>query len=359
MDSELPKRLYEEGAEPLGDKINKCARMSILTELAKNIESEYNEVKRLPLFAHIIAIHKNRLHFSAKMMHTLLTRQLITTKKHELWFVFARRPLRFSLQEFHAVTGLKCIDDGNCDLNTWVDDGGFWSRLLKNRGLISLETIRKKHVFEANKWTRVDRLRLVFVCLTALLMAVDEKTWLCHNYIKSSWTLTRCSNWTGAARAGFEDIIKLEKALVNQGVVYSYISSTRNMNVIDSQEFERKPVKTTPAPVVPSAGTNSEVVHNDGVESGEVFKTPCGEQTTSSGSRTRKRKVIDKGAEARKKRLLFERSIANAEQGSQSFMRGLLEDYEKRLTKQSDEKYEKFVCLMYCRMMLVVITLCV
>uniref|UniRef100_A0A1J3D4G3 DUF1985 domain-containing protein n=1 Tax=Noccaea caerulescens TaxID=107243 RepID=A0A1J3D4G3_NOCCA len=305
MDSDLPKRLFEEGAEPLGDKINKCARMSILKVLANNIASEYAEVKRDPLFANIMAIHENRLHFSAKMVHSFLTRQLVTAKKHELWFVFARRPLRFSLQEFHAVTGLKCIDDGNSDLNNWVDDGGFWSRLLKSRGKISLEMIRKKHIKEANKWTRLDRLRLVYFCVAGLLMAVDEKTWVSHDYIKlimdfdklraypwglrcfdhlvkgvikarselsnpisyvlegfayalQIWIMEaipdcgillgkklnaadhifpRCANWSGAARAGFVEIINLENAVLKTGLVYCYISSAGNMDVIDSAEF--------------------------------------------------------------------------------------------------------------------------
>ncbi|CAA7041887.1 unnamed protein product [Microthlaspi erraticum] len=114
MDSELPKRLFEEGAEPLAEKINKCARMSILNVLA--------------------------------------TRTGFISLQN--W-----RPLRFSMQEYHAVTGLKCIDDGNYNLDEWVDDGGFWSRLLKSHGLISIETIRKKHVFERKnhlfKWTDV------------------------------------------------------------------------------------------------------------------------------------------------------------------------------------------------------------
>uniref|UniRef100_A0A1J3JEJ5 DUF1985 domain-containing protein n=1 Tax=Noccaea caerulescens TaxID=107243 RepID=A0A1J3JEJ5_NOCCA len=192
------------------------------------------------------------------------------------------RPLRFSIQEFHAVTGLKCIDEGNYDLKNWVDDGGFWSRLLKTRGKISLEMIRTKLIKEANKWTRVDRLRLVYFCVAAgLLMAIDEKTWVSHDYIKlimdydklraypwglhcfdhlvegvvkaksdlsnpksyvlqgfshalQIWIMEaipdcgvllgkklnavehvfpRCSNWTGAARAGFSEIINLEKAV--------------------------------------------------------------------------------------------------------------------------------------------------
>ncbi|CAA7024908.1 unnamed protein product [Microthlaspi erraticum] len=304
------------------------------------------------------------LYFSAKLVHNVLTRQLVTAKNHELWFVFERRPLRFSLQKFHAVTGLNCKDDGNYDLNEWVDDGGFWSRLLKSHGLISIETIRKKHVFEANKWTRVDRLRLVYLCLAALLMAVDEKSWVSHDYIKVIMDFDKMFKLDRGCKG------ELENVLVNKRHLYSYISSTGNMDVMVDQDFARndemreervdrmeklisenknwsscswefeEPVETTRS-AVPSARTESDVVHNEGVETGEVLRTTCGEATTSSGSRTGKRKVVDKGAEARKKRLLFHRSVANAEEGSESSMRALFDDYEKRMTNQSDEKYEK------------------
>ena len=38
----------------------------------------------------------------------MLCRQLHTTNNDELWFVFGGQPLRFSLTEFHEVTGLDC-----------------------------------------------------------------------------------------------------------------------------------------------------------------------------------------------------------------------------------------------------------
>ncbi|CAA7017799.1 unnamed protein product [Microthlaspi erraticum] len=344
--------------------------MSILTDLANGVKAEYTEVKRDPLFAKIIAIHENRLHFSAKLVHSFMTRQLVTAKKHELWFVFARRPLRFSLQEFHAVTGLKCVADGNSEETNWVDDGGFWNTMLKTRGKISFETIRKKHLQEANTWTRVDRLRLVYFCVVGLLMAIDEKSFVSHEYIRRIMDIDKLRAYPWGLRSfdhlvdgvikarsdlskpsyvlqGFQEIIDLEKTLRKNGLVlYSFISATGNMDVIRDQDFVRtdemrdervdrmeqlisqnhdwskrlweaeEPVDTAHAPapapasapaIAPAsaAQTESEVVHNEGGESTEDFRTPCGEVTSSSGSRTRKRKVIDKGAEERKKQLLF------------------------------------------------------
>lgn len=105
-----------------------------------------------------------------------MCKQLFIAKKHELWFEFAGRPLRFSLQEFHAVTGLKCSKEVNCDFEKWEDDRGFWSKLLKRRGKISLQSINLQHLKQCHKWSHVDRIRLIYLSvISSVLMAMDEK----------------------------------------------------------------------------------------------------------------------------------------------------------------------------------------
>uniref|UniRef100_A0A0D3C9Q4 DUF1985 domain-containing protein n=1 Tax=Brassica oleracea var. oleracea TaxID=109376 RepID=A0A0D3C9Q4_BRAOL len=108
MELELPKRLYAEGLEPQVKKINNCCRTKLIRDLKKAMSAEYNDdVKIDPVFKHIMAIAENKLKFSGKLVDSFLCKQLITSKMHEKGFVFARTPLRFSLQEYHAVTGLK------------------------------------------------------------------------------------------------------------------------------------------------------------------------------------------------------------------------------------------------------------
>ena len=75
-------------------------------------------MKSDPQFAHVFAIFESRLGYSARTVHSLMCRQLVTRKKHELWFVFGNKPLRFSMQEFYAVTGLKYEDDFRHDLDS-------------------------------------------------------------------------------------------------------------------------------------------------------------------------------------------------------------------------------------------------
>ncbi|WZZ61188.1 hypothetical protein YC2023_061295 [Brassica napus] len=45
---------------------------------------------------------------STKLIGCLLSRQLVTARRHEFWFTFGPDPLRSSLDEFRDVTGLNC-----------------------------------------------------------------------------------------------------------------------------------------------------------------------------------------------------------------------------------------------------------
>ena len=182
---QLPKCLFKEGTETQVEKVNNSCRTSILAKVAKYCPDEYKEVSEDPLFAQIVAIHVHKLQFSARAIHTFVCKQLLSAKRYELWFHYARRPLRFSMQEFYAITGLKYNDEPDLEIDDWEYDGGFWSKLLRRQKNISVQQIRKVHVKLCNTWSRVDRLRLVYLCVIAgILMAKDEKVWIPYKYIK-------------------------------------------------------------------------------------------------------------------------------------------------------------------------------
>ena len=136
MELELPNRLYGEGLEPQVKKINNSCRLKLLELLKEKMEPEFDEVMKDPIFSQIMVIQKNDLKFSARLVHSFLCKELMTSKRHEKWFTFARRPLRFGLQEYHAVTGLKVKRENNSGLVTWKDDNGFWSKQIKTNGKI-------------------------------------------------------------------------------------------------------------------------------------------------------------------------------------------------------------------------------
>ncbi|KAF3547385.1 hypothetical protein DY000_02006651 [Brassica cretica] len=155
--------------------------MELLRILKEAMSEEYGEVKRDPVFTHIMDLQSNRLKLSWKLVHSHLCKELITSKR----FVFTRTPLRFSLQKYPDVTGLKISRESSSDVVKWKDDGGFWSKLLKVGGKITLKSIRKVHLQKVHNWTRLDRLRLIYLCvIMGMVMGKDEKVNIPHMYIK-------------------------------------------------------------------------------------------------------------------------------------------------------------------------------
>ncbi|KAF8113507.1 hypothetical protein N665_0049s0023 [Sinapis alba] len=182
MDSELPKRLFVPGSEPEVSHINNYCRLTILDKLESRFENEYKEVKKDPVFSQILTFHDNKLNYSERMIHNILVRQLETDKRHELWFEFARRPLRFSMQEYHAVTGL----------NFEVDDGGFWSKLLKRQENIILEKIWADYIDGVDDWRRIDGFRLIYLCvIVGVVLARGDKVVIPLEYIKVVMDMTK------------------------------------------------------------------------------------------------------------------------------------------------------------------------
>nr|ABD65088.1 hypothetical protein 27.t00109 [Brassica oleracea] len=196
MELELPNRLYGEGLEPQVKKINNSCRLKLLELLKEKMEPEFDEVMKDPIFSQIMVIQKNDLKFSARLVHSFLCKELMTSKRHEKWFTFARRPLRFGLQEYYAVTGLKVKRENNSGLVTWKDDDGFWSKQIKTNGKINLQIIKKKHLEESNTWTRVDRVRLIYLCIImGVVMGKDEKVNIPHQYMKLAMDLEKLQNY--------------------------------------------------------------------------------------------------------------------------------------------------------------------
>uniref|UniRef100_A0A0D3CFS1 Agenet domain-containing protein n=1 Tax=Brassica oleracea var. oleracea TaxID=109376 RepID=A0A0D3CFS1_BRAOL len=94
---------------------------------------------------------------SGKTVYGILTRSIVTVKKNEAWFHFAGQPMKFSIREFHMVTGLKCNGDVEGPRGEYEWD------LLKGR------THKLSDVLNQLKKTRVDASD-ERVCLAMLLL---------------------------------------------------------------------------------------------------------------------------------------------------------------------------------------------
>ncbi|KAG2253510.1 hypothetical protein Bca4012_101213 [Brassica carinata] len=229
MELELPKRVYAEGLEPQVKKINNCCRMELIRDLKKTMSAEYDDVKIDPV-KHIMAIAENKLKFSGKLVDSFLCKQLITSKMHEKWFVFARNTLRFSLQEYHAVTGLKISLESSCDVVKWKNDGGFWSELLRTGGKITLQSIKKVHLKEVHSWSRRDRMRLIYLCvIMGVVMGRDEKVNIPHMYIKLVMDLDKLRNFHWGLHSYDFLLSSIEKARKKLGKKNRYISRVSPM----------------------------------------------------------------------------------------------------------------------------------
>uniref|UniRef100_A0A0D2ZS94 DUF1985 domain-containing protein n=1 Tax=Brassica oleracea var. oleracea TaxID=109376 RepID=A0A0D2ZS94_BRAOL len=219
MELELPKRLYAEGSEPRVKKINNSCRMELIRDLKKAMCAEYDDVKRDHVFTHIMAIAENDLKFSGKLVDSFICRLLITSKLHEKWFVFARTPLRFSLQKYHAVTGLKITRETNSDVVKWKNDGVF--------GVTYCTQTRKKlgkkesYIFEG----------FSYALLIWIMEVIPDFAEILGRRVSDSFKGPRCGNWKGVAKVSYEDIIELEDSLTKKDNFFSVISVTGNGDV--------------------------------------------------------------------------------------------------------------------------------
>ncbi|KAF8100702.1 hypothetical protein N665_0218s0040 [Sinapis alba] len=99
----LPELKYQIGSEPR-------QKMSI------NHHSSYAYFIsiRERFLGPVIELGERCMKLSGKIVHTILTRSIKTVKNHEAWFDFGVKPMRFSIREFHMLTGLKRSDERFC-----------------------------------------------------------------------------------------------------------------------------------------------------------------------------------------------------------------------------------------------------
>ncbi|KAG7583740.1 hypothetical protein ISN44_As08g032570 [Arabidopsis suecica] len=103
---DLPFRLFADREEPVGDRVLRYFKLNTIKVVIKALQPSELEIIR-PYFGKLLDVYSKPV-FSSKLAHFLLTRQLNVVKRHEIWIVFAGKPVRFSLREFGLVTGLNC-----------------------------------------------------------------------------------------------------------------------------------------------------------------------------------------------------------------------------------------------------------
>ncbi|CAH8272788.1 unnamed protein product [Arabidopsis lyrata] len=165
---ERPERYFKSGEEPDGDMVHKYFQLQYLNDLAEHLkDDEITKIRGLRL-GKLFDIGK-KFSFSNKFCLFLLTRQLAIQKKHEIWFVYAVKPIRFGLREFASVTGLRCdpISIGKADGKKKVNkntikkktiEAPYWFTLFAKNEEIQEETaevLRDVDKFLNHPWGRI------------------------------------------------------------------------------------------------------------------------------------------------------------------------------------------------------------
>ncbi|XP_024010294.1 uncharacterized protein LOC112085321 [Eutrema salsugineum] len=105
--SSLLDRLFALGNEPENKKVNTYFQLNYIDTITCALEEDHLEKLSSSQFGKIIETG-NKIASSVRFLHFMLSRQLVTTKKKELWCLFAGHPIRFSIREFAIATGLDC-----------------------------------------------------------------------------------------------------------------------------------------------------------------------------------------------------------------------------------------------------------
>lgn len=107
--SVLPRRLFAYGAYPTKLRVNIYSKSHVIGSVAAALKgTDAMDTLMASQFRGLFQLPVVRCQNSTKLIGCLLSRQLVTARRHEFWFTFGPDPLRFSLDEFRDVTGLNC-----------------------------------------------------------------------------------------------------------------------------------------------------------------------------------------------------------------------------------------------------------
>ncbi|CAN6907469.1 unnamed protein product [Brassica oleracea] len=105
----LPLRMFEAGSEPSGRKrVNNYFNLRWIDIIKSALEEEDLEMLNESQFRRVLQMGSHT--FSVMFLHYCLSRQLLTAKEYELWWIFVGKPIRYAIQDFALVTRLNCGD---------------------------------------------------------------------------------------------------------------------------------------------------------------------------------------------------------------------------------------------------------
>ncbi|CAN7065931.1 unnamed protein product, partial [Brassica rapa subsp. trilocularis] len=104
-----PGILFAYGAYPTKLRVKIYSKSHVIGSVAAALKgTDAMDTLMASQFRGLFELPIVRCQNSTKLIGCLLSRQLVTARRHEFWFTFGPHPLRFSLDEFRDVAGLNC-----------------------------------------------------------------------------------------------------------------------------------------------------------------------------------------------------------------------------------------------------------
>ncbi|XP_010478559.1 PREDICTED: uncharacterized protein LOC104757509 isoform X2 [Camelina sativa] len=179
----LPERLLPVDSYSDGARLNIYSRPEYLGTIATLLKGskEWEQIKNSQ-FGKLFQLPVARCSHSGKLLHGLLSRQLVTEKKHEIWFVFGGHPMRFSIREFHIVTGLRCSELPTQDEVDKHKDRylSVWHRLFGNKTMVTVADVLDM-LLQNDKTTDKKKQFSSWKKLCLALIAIVDGVVVCHD----------------------------------------------------------------------------------------------------------------------------------------------------------------------------------
>ncbi|XP_013589634.1 PREDICTED: uncharacterized protein LOC106298085 [Brassica oleracea var. oleracea] len=183
----IPEMMFAVGEEPVGVRVLTYLTSGAINRIFNALEEEEVQIIRRSAFGKILEIVEKPV-FSGRFARYMLSRQLKTKKKHEVWFRFAGKPIRFSLREFAIVTGLPCGRfpmKSKMNLKETISEKPYWPSLFGKVEVVTVAAVIKM----LRRRTVEDRVvRIKFACLAILssvLLPTNLKMKICREHAEA------------------------------------------------------------------------------------------------------------------------------------------------------------------------------
>ncbi|KAG5378744.1 hypothetical protein IGI04_026586 [Brassica rapa subsp. trilocularis] len=140
-----PDMMFAAGEEPVGVRVLSYQSSSALKRIFNALDEGELDIIRRSSFGKLIEIADKPV-FSGRFTRYMLSMQLKTKKKHEAWFRFAGKPVRFSLLEFAIVTGLPCGQfppKSKMKLKETITEQPYWPSLFGKVDTVTVSSVIK------------------------------------------------------------------------------------------------------------------------------------------------------------------------------------------------------------------------